>query len=362
MDSVLNRAVRLAKKGKYTDAAELLEGAVLNYRESYTFCYTLGLCYLNSGNYTAAHDILLRARELKMRDPNVLLALAALYVRRADTSRALSYYLEVKDMDNNNRIVKKALQVLKMYGGSDDLIAWIEAGKLKKLFPNFPGVKNNSKKIVLPVIITFVVLALVYGIFSLKEKNGITLKTKPDREGYAASVLEKSEKQKPVELGGVYKIILTEKEILSTYQSALSLFNKNRDNAANVEVNRILISNASEGIKNKARIIASHLIVPAFNDLKDNYTYENVKKDSYLYQNCYVIWKGMAANITAGQNETDFEFLVGYDTRNKLEGTVNVKAPFAANINTEKPLEILGKIVLDGDAGAFFLECTAIHQ
>jgi len=53
----------------------------------------------------------------------------------------------------------------------------------------------------------------------------------------------------------------------------------------------------------------------------------------------------MAANLRGGQNSTDFDLLVGYDTRNALEGIVPVHFNFAMDVNVEQPLEVLGRIV-----------------
>ncbi|MDR2842014.1 MAG: tetratricopeptide repeat protein [Spirochaetaceae bacterium] len=362
MESLLTQALRLTKKHKYTNAQQLLESEILRYRESYNFFYLLGLSYLYTGNMGAAHDHLLRARELKIRDVNILLSLGAVYFKRADTRGAVRYYLEVQEIDPENKTAKKALCVLKKFGASDDLIAWIESGKIRSLYPRFPKPPLHVKKIVVPVLLLVAALALGWTVLTkIKVINfpfsGDTIK----REGALQAALNKDDKDKPVQSGGVYAFILTEKEVLGLYEKALSFFNAGRDNAVRPELNKIFNSNANEGIKNKAKILFSYLAVPGFNNFKDNYSYGEVTENPILYKDCYVIWRGMAANVNELNDKTLFEFLVGYDTQKKLDGTVSVTLPFAERINMEKPVELLAKVLVNS-TGGISLEGVSVHQ
>jgi hypothetical protein len=186
------------------------------------------------------------------------------------------------------------------------------------------------------------------------------------RSGLEATALESRDRTQAVQTGGAYRYILTQNQVVSTYERARALFIDYRDEAAKVELNRILESNASEPIKNKARLLLSYATVPGFDTLRDTFAYVNVLKDPFLYRDVHVIWKGMAANLRGGQNTTDFDLLVGYDTRNALEGIVPVHFNFAMDVNVEQPLEVLGRIVLgtgkDGPGAIIRLEGLAVHQ
>jgi hypothetical protein len=362
--SVLTKAARLARHKNYETAIQLLESEVYNYRDSFMFYYLLGLCCLYSGNYGSAHDYLTRAREIKTREPSVLLALAALYVKRSDSRRAISLYLEVQEIDGKNRIARAALKLLKKYAGSDDLLAWIESGKLRGLYPPFPREKLKPLKlirnIILPCLLVFALAAFIF----IKNKARPTL---PQREGFTETILNQTDKENPIEMGGVYYFILTEKQILASYEEARNFFYEHRDNSARIELNRILESNANAGIKNKARIMARYLETPGFETLKsnsaENVSYASAIKAPSLYRDCYALWSGMAANIVVGQNETSFDLLIGYDKRRSVEGIVKVNLPFAADINPEYPLEVLGKIIVPENLpDTLFLEGVTIHQ
>jgi hypothetical protein len=86
----------------------------------------------------------------------------------------------------------------------------------------------------------------------------------PARPGIAEVVLTQSEQESPVGSEGGFEIILTEKDALSTFESAKKLFNAYRDEAALVEVNRLLLSNASRQVKTKAEALARYAREPSF--------------------------------------------------------------------------------------------------
>jgi tetratricopeptide (TPR) repeat protein len=160
LQSTLTKAARLARRGTFGDAAEMLESEVYTYRDSFVFFYLLGLCSLYCGNYGGAHDYLSKARKLKPREAAVPLALAALHLKRADSRRAIGCYLEAQALDPGSRIAKRGLAVLRKYGGSDDLRAWAESERLEALFPPLPKEKPTAWKVVRSVLIAALIVVL----------------------------------------------------------------------------------------------------------------------------------------------------------------------------------------------------------
>lgn len=53
-------------------------------------------------------------------------------------------------------------------------------------------------------------------------------------------------------------------------------------------------------------------------------------------------------------------FLVGYSDRIQLEGVVPVFCNFSVRIDSERPIDVLGKIQQRG--GVLFLKASGIHQ
>jgi hypothetical protein len=290
--------------------------------------------------------------------------LAALFLRRGETDRAVDFYLEVQDLDPNNKIAKKALKVIKKNGGPEKIAIWVDSGKLPQLYPPVPKLSLSSNRLFLPLCILVVSAGILAGLVRF---NVITpFKPRVEREGFAAAALEREERDAPFQIDGSYRYILTKDQVLDAYAEARKLFAGYRDEEAKVTLNRILESNASEGIKNKARLLFSYTKPPGFDTLseKNSFKYAEVMRDPSLYRDCYVIWKGMAANLEILQNSTVFTFLVGYDTRTTLEGQVLVEFGSAIPVNPELPLKILARIVpVSNPSGMDIrLEGTAIQQ
>jgi tetratricopeptide (TPR) repeat protein len=362
-DPILTRAARLSRRGRYGDAIQLLEGEIFRYRDSFTYHYTLAASCLYSGDYGGAFTYFKQARDIKMREPSVLLGMALLFLRRGEVSRAVDLYLEIQDVDPGNSRAREALNIIRKYGDPDTIKGMLESGRLKKIFPPLPGVPFSAGRL-LPPFAALLAAALA-ALVIIAGVNGVFSKT-PARGGAEETLLEKSETAQPVETGGSYRYVLTSKQVLDNYEKARKLFLDYRDEGAKVELNRIIESNASDGIKNKARLLMGYTNTPGFDTLKDRYSYAEVSVDPILYRDCFVIWRGMAANLDSQEQSTSFDLLVGYDTRSAMEGIVPVHFSFATPLNTGQPLEVLGRVVPASGSGdsriIIRLEGTAIHQ
>jgi tetratricopeptide (TPR) repeat protein len=364
LDPVLTKAVRFLKGGKYGKTIQLLEGEVLRYRDSFNYYYILASACLRLGDFGGALTYFKRAREIRLRDPLAMTGLAALFLRRGEIVRAVDFYLEVQELDPKNKLVKKALKVIKKNGGNEKIAAWIDAGNLPRLYPPVPKLSLASNRLFLSLC----GLIVIAGIAALLIRfNVITpFSPKAEREGFAGTALEREERDAPFQIDGSWRYVLSRDQVLDAYAEARKLFAAYRDEEAKVALNRILESNAPEGIKNKARLLFSYTRPPGFDTFseKNSFTYGEVMRDPPLYRDCYVIWKGMAANLEILQNATVFTFLVGYDTRTTLEGQVPAAFNSAIPVNPELPIKILARVVpVVNPAGMDIrLEGTAIQQ
>ena len=355
-DPVLKKALVFTRRGKYDESIKLLEAEVFRYQDSYSYYHVLGLSCLYAGDFGGAFTYFNKAKNIKFRELPPLLGLAVLFLRRGETDRALDLYLDVQDIDPGNRIVKRALNIIKKYGGTEELTTWLDTGKISSLYPTLPWPGFSVKP--LPVLVISLAIATVFGvIIGYKNIPVFSRNIKAMEE----SSLKKTELENAVEMGGVYRYVFTVDEVVSLYGKARKLFNSRRDEAAKRELNRILESNASAAIKNKARILKSYTEAPGFDTLKDRFTYTEVASEPFLYRDCHVLWRGSAANVRSGPDRLNFDLLVGYDTHTVMEGAVPVELDFPAEINPAEALEVLGKVVpLPGDT--FKIIGTGIHQ
>ena len=372
MDAVLARAVRLARSRNYASAIQLLESEVLSYRESWLYAYVLGLCYLKSGDAGSSYSLLRRAADINDRSALPLAALAALHIRRGESAKAVSLYLRVKDREPNNPFAKQGLKILQKYGGEDAVTVLRDETRLARLYPPFPR-PPVSLRAMLPFFIIAGAVAATAAVTVLYKQGYLQLPTREraEREGLSVSALSAEEKSAPAGMEGSFRYVLTSKEILASYERGRTLFNERRDDAARVEMNRILESNAGTAVKNKARLLVSYMESPDWTNITDRFSFDEVEASPFLYRDCTIIWRGMAANLETGDTATVFNFLVGYDTKTALSGFVKVRFNYAVTINTEKPLEVLGRVLPleagDGQAGLagrapFELQGVAIHE
>lgn len=353
--TVLERAKRAFFRKRYNDVITLLEPEVIQYRDSFQFYFYLGLSCLYTGDIGGATSYFQRARQIRMRDPDLLVAQAALYLRRGDTHQAVEYYLEALEYAPEHALAKRSLDFIRKNGDEETISALSETGKISRFYP------HPKKKFPLPMAIALCILSLLAVLawhFALPLSDKVRSGT--ERADLSSLRLDTGDRSAPVELGGSYRYILTEKDILASYASALRYFQDYRDNAAQVEINRILYSNASAPIKQKSRMLMQYLAEPGFDSIKDNYPYSKVQQDPFLYLDCWVVWKGMATNVRTAGDTMDLDFLVGYDTRSSLEGVITVHFRTIVPVDTDKPLEILARI--SSESGKMILSGSSIFQ
>jgi len=357
LDPFLSKAARLARSKKYEAALKVLKDEEDRYYGSFKYYYLCGVISLFSGAFAEALKSFNQAKNIKMKDPYAMLGLAVLYLKRMNTVQAVDYYLDIQEMDPKNKIAKKALAVIRKHSDSQALSDWLTPERLAKLFPPIPSPGVNVKAVVSCVLILAAALVLYFGV-------SYKIRSKPSPRPVSQFTLSAEERNAPVVTGGSYTYILTIDQAAGLYDKALSLFTSYRDEAAKINLNRILESNASESVKNKARLLISYADVPGFDNFKtaDNPSYSDVINEPVIYRNVYVIWKGMATNLEITDENVRFDFLVGYDTRKKLEGIVPVVFNTPISINTERPLEVLGKIKIYGEKPEIALEGEGIHQ
>ena len=363
-DPILNRALSLAKKRDYEGALKILTDEEERYYGSFKYHYLYGLICLHAANFVEAKNYFERARKIKPKgDASLMLGFAVLYLKRMDTVQAIDYYLDVQGIDPKNATAKKALNVIRKNSAQEALSDWMTEN-LSKLFPPIPMPAINVKTAVKSCLTLAAVLVVLFLILSKINIIGGPFKGKESR-ATSGFILTSQEKNEPIKVDGVYGYILTRDQAINLYERALTLFTAYRDEAAKQNLNRILESNASDGLKNRARLLKDNMDTPGFDTFKmaDNVSYSQVIKETVIYADVNVIWKGMATNYTVTDEKTVFDFLVGYDTKRTLEGIIPVVFYVPVSVNVERPLEVLGKITRDNNSPhGVRLDGIAIHQ
>lgn len=341
-DYILYKAKRLLARRKMRELIRLLEPEVIRYHDSYTYYHYLFTACLYAEDYSGANTYLKKAREIKMRSTDVLAGMAIIYLRRGNSAKAIECYLEIQDLEPKNKLPSKALKMLRKVIKNDNLDSFINSKAIKTLYPPLPRRFSFRQLIYIFIFALFLGFGLFYGYRKIKTLHA----PESSRLGLEQSALEYPGKTEWLDMGGSFSRILTAKEIKTSFNLARKYFRDYRDEMAKIELNKILQSNAATSIKTKAEILKSHTTIPNFTNLKDKIAFEDVFKDPLLYQDCHVIWRGMATNLQEGLADMQFDLLVGYDEKTVLRGIVSVNLPFVANIELGLPIEILARLVI----------------
>ncbi|MDR2543740.1 MAG: tetratricopeptide repeat protein [Treponema sp.] len=365
-DPLLERAANFAKKRDFENAFKILQDEEDRYYGSFKYYQLSGIISLHSGNYVEAHEYLQLARRIKPKDKITTLGFAIHYLKKMNTVQAVDCYLDVLEKDPKNKIAKYALNIIRKHSSPETLSDWIAMpDNLSKLFPPIPVTIINKKLLINITLGISLLTVLAFGIYYISKeiKNRSTIQSSRQTTEF---VLSQYERDNPIETGtgNLYRYILTYDQAINIYERALSLFTSYRDEAAKINLNHILESNASSGLKNRARLLIDNMETPGFHNFRrdDNVSFTQVSDEPFLYKDVHVIWHGMAFNVDITNEKTSFDFVIGYDTRRIYEGIVSVEFDGPVAINMERPLEVLGRIKVSPPSLNFWLEGISVHQ
>lgn len=355
---VLSIAWADMRRRRFATAIKLLESKSEVYEDDFEYYLTLGIACLYVGDFGASSGYFQRARKIKITDTRLLIGQAAIFLRRGDTDRALQYYLEILENEPQNTIAKNAIEFIRTHGDYDIICRWVDTGRLEQFYP--PLGVNPEKVALITAPIVACVLGIVVAIIIFANKPGV----KGVRANLAALELTADEKgsAKEKDLSSqTYNYILTNKQITKYYSDALQYFQEHRDNAAQIEVNRILNSDAALSIKQKANVLTSYFEIPDFDTITDVPSFSNVMDEDVLYLECWVNWGGKISNaVTYEDGSYSCDLLVGNETLDHYEGSVTVRFDSVPNVSTEKYVRILGQITKDG--GKIYLKGRSVLQ
>lgn len=357
---VLSLAWEDMRKKNFATAIKRLEARSEIYKNNFEYYLELGIACLYVGDIGSASSYFQLARRLKLTDTRLLLGQAAIFLRRGDTARALEYYLEIKSNDPENKTANQAMEFIRVHGDYDTICRWVDTGRIEQFYP---PINFYSKKI---FYISIPVITCILGVITAFIISGRELQEPKDYSRKDLSRLELTTEDvnqiKKDDLSTQsYKYILSNKEITKKYNDALTYFQNYRDNAAQVEINAILNSNASEAIKDKAKMLTDFFEVPNFDSIKDVPSYGKVMNEKELYLNCWVDWGGKVSNATVHENGVySCDLLVGDETLEHFDGTIKVYFDKTPVLDPTQYVRILGKISID-EKGVY-LKGRAVYQ
>jgi hypothetical protein len=350
--SLLKRAKKLLGRKRFSRVIRLLESQVFRFRQNPEFFFLLGTACLYSGDYGGAESYLKRSAQLKPQDIQSLLGLAAIHARRGETEGALETWLKIVELHPGCRQAAAGLELLRTAASTEDPGLFQDSKRIVRLYPRLP---LDSRAILFPVVAVVAVTVILAGLFVIAPRLPRGRRVRP-----GVMEVQLSLGQPALAAGTGAALVLTEQQVQDGFELIKRDLLQYRDNLAVREINRILSSNASVYVKEKAKLLKTFVREPDFSTMKDAFPYTEVSKNPALYEDCYVVWSGKVANVRISPEAIDFDLLVGYQDERELQGVVPVRLLFAFDLENGIGVEILGKIVLR--EGSLTLQGRSLHR
>lgn len=355
-EDILTTAQKAFRAKKFSKVISLLEPKSIEYRDSYEFYYILGVSCMYLKDFGGAEAYFKGARRIKLNSPDLTTAQGTLYLQRGYTSRAVEYYLEALDYDNNNKTAKKALKFIQKHIKDDNISGLVRKGKINKFFP-----KTGIHPFIVPACIICLILAFCGTYFALNYSKILGLNG--TRADLTELFLSSDEKISPLETNlSNCRYILNSSDVPKIYAEAQSLFQQSKDNEALVKINTLLNSNASISIKHKSNQLKEYISgsEPDFANFKNDFSVNEIQEDIYLYKDCWVLWSGRVANEEITPTFYFAELLVGYEDMKKLDAKVPIQILQPITINSSLPIQVLARVIIKD--GNLALDVKSVHQ
>jgi hypothetical protein len=341
--SVLTRARQLFRRRRFSQAIRLLESQIFRYRNNAEFYALLGSACLHTGDFGGSESYLRRAEQLKEADVTTQLGLAAIAFKRGQTEEALKSWLNVIDLDPGNKKARRALRALRKDVNWEGEVVNTDAIRIEKLLPSVP---LSSWAWIAPLLLLCLAAVLTVGYVFLLPRIAPRTSPRPGVEEIVLALDRPLTAEGP-EVQSTER--LSDKQVSQIFETIKENLLDYRDNLAIREINRLLGSNASVYVKEKARLMKTFIQDPDFSTVKDPFPYEEVRSSPSLYADCYVVWRGKVANVRIADDEITFDLLVGYEDETELLGLVPVSLDFGAKIENGDGIEVLAKVHVEDE-------------
>ncbi|MDC7219367.1 MAG: hypothetical protein PQJ59_05465 [Spirochaetales bacterium] len=352
-DKELRKAVNWIARKQYPKAIRHLEPKVPIYLEDADFYYLLGTALYHAGDMGGARFYFERGLQTDRTRHDIKLMLAMTHLKRKDSAEAAKTWLSLLEDDRANKQATRGLERLRKIDNEKDLNAFIESGKHRRLMP------RPFRRSLWPILFSLIgSLLLIAALTVMIPKIGMS-EREPSRE--ELKYIDLDIKGIPLtDNSGSFHYLLTVDEVGESYNRAIELFDKGRDNEAQVEINRIVNSNASADLKSRLTVLEGYLTKPDYADFYTDYTFSQVNGEPLLYENCWVLWRGRLTNLTVTDERISFLFLVGFENETFLEGSLPAFIEYGVKIDQELPVEVLGRLVRD--EGELVLQVETIRH
>ncbi len=346
----LRKAVRLLIRGQLTGCINLLEPKISLFIDNADYFYLLGRSYFAAGDSENAQLYLRRGLENEPNHEEIQLMQACFAVKERDTYRAISIWLKLENAGCRRACLRYGLDQIRRINDVEELYNFTRSPKFAKLLPALPGVLRYriSRKlwrlIFLLLLLWGAWLGYSVGAPKLQKLYKDWREQREQADNISLADLDASEYFSFEKKQHLFEF--SEEQLTQLTVQIRKNYDLYNDNLVQRDINKIFYSNASDKVKAKLRIIESLLgnQVEIYN-LKNNFSFQEVRSNPQLYQNCFVSWRGRPTNIRIDKKgQLQFTLLVGYTDGTVLEGQVLVLLGDLISVPTDQALTVFGRI------------------
>lgn len=372
---LLDKAVYLFKKRKYAETVDLLTPHLLSYGDSYLYFKLMTISSLMIFDWSGAAAYLKTASRLeRYRDPDLRIVQAIIRLKSGETAEAYRILFELERNGKWGRLTKELLEASRNTENRQALTEVMEnliKTYLVRIQPDagieIPGKQEqdfytaSSFRISPAAVLTAVAVCLAFVLagFGIYWGAGMIRNAGPVRTDGDTIRLTRQDQLAVYDIQTRY--FLTDKEIERSFSRLRTYYREGDDNMAQREINRLKESNAAIDVKDKASAFERLLTEKRADQMKTFFTYDEVRRDPFLYHKTLVVWRGTPANLQITSSSITFDFLVGYENKKFLEGTVPVYVDYAVKLYEGEAYEVEGEI-LAVDDNHFRLHAFSIRR
>lgn len=265
--------------------------------------------------------------------------LAFLYARHNEKENAILMWCSSLELNKNNSLSSKALDYIKDQGRDLNLF--------EDDFFHKPVIREPLRIPYRIITLVVLILVMVSGIYYFWNDliNLYDISRHPDYNNieqivikdYDPSILDSPKKTKQ-------PFSYSEDEIKQIFNRIKRLIISEDYDQAQVEINRIYLSNASLNVRVKTEILETYLIKPDYAVFENVFTLDDVTVNPALYHNVFIKWKGRVVNKKVFDDHLTFDLVVGDIDKGEVSALIPVLFKRAVIIDNNDILEIFGRI------------------
>ena len=332
-----SRAVKLYMFARYKEALRVLEPEIIQHQHDEQYFLLLGLCCIRCHNINDAIVYLKRGLRIDEGNIDILQALAVVFYMQKHNQNSINHLLDILDTHPKHKKANAFLEFIKLHA-----VSKISSKNVHQVYPFLPAVTHKAKIVIVAIASSIIVLvsASIFTLIMLWDPGASISSTRVGTE----EIIRAKKIEQYISLGTNSIYTLNNTQIAELLNDIEQEFLLHRDNMVCIHTNRILNSNAHAELKQRMLFLRSYLSAPTFTSLTESFSYTDVITNPYLYNSCYIRWTGAVANIATADSLTQFDFLVGYNSDNILEGVAKSTSSIEYDFHQNTDYEIIAQI------------------